>query len=77
MASERLAERSLHEPHPSRLAADAPQRDAIIKAHDAAMAAGQAGYMDPVSGLFVFTAAYHADRGTCCGNDCRHCPYLA
>jgi hypothetical protein len=23
----------------------------------------------------VFTAAYHLKRGTCCGSDCRHCPY--
>ena len=23
----------------------------------------------------VFTAAYLRKRGTCCGNDCRHCPY--
>lgn len=27
-------------------------------------------------GLMVFTAAYHLKRGYCCGNDCRHCPYL-
>lgn len=26
-------------------------------------------------GLVVFTAAYHARRGYCCGNRCRHCPY--
>jgi hypothetical protein len=26
-------------------------------------------------GLMVFTAAYLARRGFCCGNDCRHCPY--
>jgi len=23
----------------------------------------------------VFTAAYHRNRGFCCGNGCRHCPY--
>jgi len=23
----------------------------------------------------VFTAAYHLKRGSCCGSDCRHCPY--
>ncbi|MFZ0744042.1 MAG: DUF5522 domain-containing protein [Terracidiphilus sp.] len=23
----------------------------------------------------VFTAAYHLKRGTCCGSNCRHCPY--
>jgi hypothetical protein len=30
-------------------------------------------YMD--RGLLVFTAAYHAKRGHCCGCGCRHCPY--
>lgn len=24
----------------------------------------------------VFTALFHSDRGFCCGNNCRHCPYL-
>jgi hypothetical protein len=23
----------------------------------------------------VFTPEYHMDRGYCCGNGCRHCPY--
>jgi hypothetical protein len=27
------------------------------------------------SGNIVFTAKYHTDRGYCCGNKCRHCPY--
>jgi hypothetical protein len=40
------------------------------------MAGGEPGYIDPQSGLFVFTAAYHAERGTCCKSDCRHCPYV-
>ncbi len=26
-------------------------------------------------GLFVFTRAYHLEKGTCCGNGCLHCPY--
>jgi hypothetical protein len=43
--------------------------------HDAAVAAGEAGYLDPDSGLFVLTAAFLAQRGTCCGRGCRHCPY--
>ncbi len=25
--------------------------------------------------LMVFTAAYHLKRGSCCGCECRHCPY--
>ena len=32
-------------------------------------------YMDPISGLLVFTAKYHLKRGNCCDSDCRHCPY--
>lgn len=23
----------------------------------------------------VFTALFHIERGQCCGNGCRHCPY--
>ncbi|MCG9881787.1 MAG: DUF5522 domain-containing protein [Bacteroidia bacterium] len=23
----------------------------------------------------VFTEAFHLQRGYCCGNGCRHCPY--
>ncbi|HEX2845695.1 MAG TPA: DUF5522 domain-containing protein [Chitinophagaceae bacterium] len=26
-------------------------------------------------GLVVLTARYHMDRGYCCGNGCKHCPY--
>ena len=26
-------------------------------------------------GKVVFTEKYHKDRGQCCGNKCRHCPY--
>ena len=27
------------------------------------------------NGKVVFTEKYHLDRGKCCGNNCRHCPY--
>lgn len=27
------------------------------------------------SGLVVLTEKYHLERGYCCGNGCRHCPY--
>ncbi|MFN9369797.1 MAG: DUF5522 domain-containing protein [Planctomycetia bacterium] len=27
------------------------------------------------NGCLVFTAAYHLNRGSCCGSGCRHCPY--
>ena len=26
-------------------------------------------------GYIVLTEKYHLDRGNCCGNGCRHCPY--
>jgi len=40
------------------------------------MGAGEPGYLDPDTGLFVFTAATLAERGTCCDTGCRHCPYV-
>jgi hypothetical protein len=27
------------------------------------------------NGLLVMTAAYHKKRGSCCGNNCRWCPF--
>lgn len=32
-------------------------------------------YQDPESGYLVATEHYHLKRGTCCQNNCRHCPY--
>jgi hypothetical protein len=64
-----------HEPHPSRLPDDHPRRAEILAAHAAALAAGDAGYPDPATGLFVLTAGFLARRGACCGRGCRHCPY--
>ena len=26
-------------------------------------------------GYLVLTEAYHLQRGSCCGNGCKHCPY--
>lgn len=68
--------RSLDEPHPSRLPPDAPHHDEVLRRHRAALDAGEAGYLDPATGLFVFTAQHHLDRGSCCDSGCRHCPYL-
>lgn len=28
------------------------------------------------NGLMVLTEKYHLDRGFCCKNKCRHCPYM-
>jgi hypothetical protein len=47
----------------------------ILAAHEAALRAGAAGYVDPVSGFFTFTAQELWDRGRCCESGCRHCPY--
>jgi hypothetical protein len=70
-----LADRPLSMPASWRLAPDHPGRDQILAAHDAALATGRAGYADPATGLFVLTARYLAERGWCCDNGCRHCPY--
>jgi hypothetical protein len=71
-----LAGRPLTEPHPARLPLDHPDREQVLAAHAAAIDADQAGYLDPHTGLFVLTARFLADRGTCCGRGCRHCPYV-
>lgn len=75
-APERRADRPLTEPALSRLPADAPGREAVLVAHAAALARGDAGYLDPVTGLFALTAGFLADRGYCCTRGCRHCPYV-
>jgi len=62
-------------PHPERLAPEHPHYAEIMLAHDAACAGGELGYLDPRTGLFVMTANFHLDRGQCCHNGCRHCPY--
>lgn len=63
-------------PHPARLPAEHPWRTEILAAHERAVAAGDAFYQDPASGLSVLTAQYLADRGFCCERGCRHCPYV-
>ena len=71
-----LAPRALDEPDPDRLPLDTAGRDEILAVHRAALAAGDGGYLDPTTGLFVMTAGYLAERGTCCDTGCRHCPYV-
>ncbi|MEZ4222145.1 MAG: DUF5522 domain-containing protein [Polyangiaceae bacterium] len=44
-------------------------------AHAKALADGAEHYVDPLSGLLVFTEHYHRRRGKCCGSACRHCPF--
>ncbi len=32
-------------------------------------------YYLTTDGLIVLTEKYHINKGYCCGNGCRHCPY--
>ena len=65
------------EPDPTRLPIDHPHRKLILARHAAAVSTGEAGYLDPGSGLFVLTSAYLEARGKCCDQRCRHCPFIA
>ncbi len=47
-----------------------------MTAHAAAVAAQQAGYLDPATGLFAMTGAHLLARGWCCDRGCRHCPWV-
>ena len=38
--------------------------------------ANEPGSTDPVTGLFVFTAAWLRSVGECSDRGCRHCPYV-
>ncbi|NCS88895.1 MAG: hypothetical protein AUK34_06115 [Ignavibacteria bacterium CG2_30_36_16] len=54
---------------------DNPFYDEVILRHKNALLKGEFFYIDPKTGYRVFTSAYLKDRGYCCGNGCRHCPY--
>lgn len=43
--------------------------------HRRASLEGRLSYVDPATGLSVFTEVYHKGRGYCCGSGCRHCPW--
>ncbi|KAJ1853964.1 hypothetical protein LPJ73_002549 [Coemansia sp. RSA 2703] len=43
--------------------------------HREALDKGEMSYIDPATGYTAFTELSHLDRGYCCGNTCRHCPY--
>ena len=75
--TDELALRPFAEPHLARLPEATPRRTEILAAHARALAAGEPGYPDPATGLFVLSARYLADQGSCCGSGCRHCPFLA
>lgn len=64
-----------HTPSAARLDPDHPRYAEVIAAHDAALAAGEALYRDPISGNWAMTADTLAARG-CCETGCRHCPFV-
>lgn len=63
-------------PHPDRLDPARSDYVEILDAHSAATDSEAPGYLDPSSGLYVQTARALWDRGSCCEQGCRHCPYL-
>ena len=65
-----------HRPHPVRFPPEHPLYDEVMEAHADAVAAGQAGYLDPATGLFAMTGAHLLARGWCCDRGCRHCPWV-
>jgi len=64
-------------PHPSRLDPTRSDHAAIVEAHQHAVDLGETAYADPTTGLLVMTAQHLWDRGECCDQGCRHCPFLA
>jgi iron complex transport system substrate-binding protein len=50
-------------------------RAAVLQRHAQACATSQPSYIDPTTGYSVFTADFLRQRGYCCGNGCRHCPW--
>lgn len=62
-------------PSERRLRRSNPAYDEVMARHAGAVDSGVPVYVDPVSGLTVFTAVFLADRGTCCDGGCRHCPF--
>ena len=47
----------------------------VVRRHAAALDAGEEGYLDPATGLYVFTSESLRERGECCDSGCRHCPF--
>ncbi len=52
-----------------------PLHPDVVRAHDEAVAKGLDFYIDPHNKLLVMTRLHHENRGHCCKNGCRHCPY--
>ena len=73
---DQAADRSLLEPHASRLPLTHPLRAEILAAHARAVEAGEDSYIDPASGYTALTSLFLVHRGYCCESGCRHCPYV-
>lgn len=63
------------QPAPSRLDPARRDRAEILARHARACEAGLSTYLDPATGFTVLTADYLAERGYCCDQGCRHCPW--
>ncbi len=72
---ESLRERVLY-PSQERLIYTPEENSEILKRHELALRDGKKTYVDPVTSFYVFTAISHLERGYCCKNGCRHCPFL-
>ncbi|MGE5812648.1 MAG: DUF5522 domain-containing protein [Ignavibacteria bacterium] len=59
----------------TRLKEEFPGYKKIMLRHREAVEKNEDFYIDPGTGLTVFTALYLFNRGYCCGSGCRHCPY--
>jgi hypothetical protein len=59
----------------TRLKEEFPGYKEIMLRHREAVEKDEDFYIDPETGLIVFTALYLFNRGYCCGSGCRHCPY--
>ena len=57
-------------------ASDAPRGD-WRRLHDEASRNRETFYLDPETGLAVFTEFGLRQRGSCCWSGCRHCPFQA
>ncbi len=73
--SDQLRPNWLTRPRSDRFDATSDGYEQSMAAHRRAVDAGEPGYIDPGSRLFVMTAVYLRDRGRCCDCGCRHCPY--
>ncbi|MDF1838420.1 MAG: DUF5522 domain-containing protein [Planctomycetota bacterium] len=62
-------------PHPDNFDPRHPLYEKVMARHDAAMAAGQSRYRDPISGAMVETAEAIWNGRGCCNLGCRHCPF--